>query len=94
MFIVLLSYKQPLEIVDQYLVAHRLFLDDGYAKNILVASGPLNPRTGGVLISQSKDRSVLENFIQEDPFYKNEVADYKIIEFTPVKHHVDFARFI
>ena len=94
MFIVLLNYKKSLEIVEKYLVEHRTFLDEGYAKNILIASGPKNPRTGGILISQSKNQIELENFIKRDPFYKNGVADYEIIEFNPIKYHTDFAKFL
>lgn len=94
MFIVMLTYKKPLEIIDQYLAAHRAYLDEGYAKNFLIASGPKNPRTGGVLISQLKNREQLENFLQQDPFSMNDVIDFEIIEFTPVKYHADFSEFV
>jgi uncharacterized protein YciI len=87
MFIVLLTYKKPIEEVDQYLVAHRAYLDQGYAKNFLLASGPKIPRNGGVLISQLRDRAQLESFLQQDPFYIHEVGDFEIIEFEAFKHH-------
>ncbi len=87
MFVILLSYKKPIETVDQYLVEHRNFLDEGYQNNYLLASGPRNPRTGGVLISPLKDKTILDNFIKQDPFYIHEIANYEIIEFEPVKYH-------
>lgn len=94
MFIVMMTYKKPLEIIDQYVAVHREFLDDGYKKNLFVASGPKNPRTGGVILSQLKDRKELENILKQDPFKINNLADYEIIEFNPVKYHANFSSFI
>lgn len=94
MFIIILTYKQPIEIVDKHIVEHRAYLDDGYNKNLLIASGPQNPRTGGILISQLKDREQLEHFLQQDPFTVHQIADYEIIEFEPIKYHPNFLPFI
>jgi uncharacterized protein YciI len=94
MFIVLMTYKKPLDIIDQFLSHHRAHLDKGYRDNLLVASGPRNPRTGGVLISHATDKTKLEAFLKLDPFVANEIAKYDIIEFNPVKYHSDFISFI
>lgn len=94
MFIVLITYKKPLEVIDQLLAAHRSYLDSGYQRNYLIASGPTNPRTGGVLLSQLTDRSQLEAFLKKDPFLIHGAVDYKIIEFLPVKYHKDFEKLI
>ena len=32
--------------------------------------------------------------ISEDPFHRNEIADYEIIEFYPTKYAADFKAFI
>lgn len=94
MFVIQLHYKVAIEKVDQYLIEHRNFLEAGYQKNYFIASGPKNPRTGGIIISQLKDRAQLEKILSEDPFSIHGVADYEIMEFTPVKFHVDFSKFI
>lgn len=94
MFIIEITYTKPLDIIDQLLTTHRAFLDEGYKKNYFVASGPKNPRTGGIIISQLKDRSVLENILKEDPYHLNNAATYDIVEFNPVKFHTDFAQFV
>ena len=86
MIIIQLSYKVPLEEVNKYLSAHREFLDYHYKQGLLIASGPMNPRTGGIIIASTKDRAGLETLFQTDPFYLAEIADYQFIEFTPVKH--------
>ena len=55
-FIILLNYKVPIEKIDEHVVSHRQFLDEGYQKNYFITSGPKVPRTGGVIISQLNDR--------------------------------------
>jgi uncharacterized protein YciI len=94
MFIIEITYKKPLEQVDQHLTEHRLFLDNGYKENYFIASGPKNPRTGGIIISQLKNREQLENILKKDPFCIYDVADYKIIEFNPIKYHSNFSSFV
>jgi uncharacterized protein YciI len=94
MFVVLITYKEPLEIIEKHLAAHRAYLDIGFQKNYLVVSGPKNPRTGGVLLSQLTDRRTLDLFISQDPYVLNDVADYEVIEFTPVKWQQAFAVFV
>lgn len=94
MFIVLIKYKKPLDIIDRHLAAHRAYLEEGYQQNYLIASGPQNPRTGGVLLFQLNDRAQVEQFIQNDPFHLNQLADYQIVEFDPVKHHPNFKCFL
>lgn len=94
MFIVEITYKKSLAEIDQHLAEHRAFLDVGYQQNYFVASGPKNPRIGGIIISQLKNRSQLEGILKQDPFNLNGLAEYNIIEFDPVKYHADFASFI
>ena len=55
MFIILLTYKKSLDIVEKYIEDHAAFLDQGYHKNYFIVSGRKNPRTGGIIISQLKD---------------------------------------
>lgn len=94
MFLITITYKQPIEIIDKHLADHRNFLEQGYQKNYFVVSGPKKPRTGGIIISQLTDRATLEKILQDDPFQLNNIADYEITEFEPVKFHKDFAIFV
>ncbi len=86
MFIVQLTYKAPLSEVDKYLQAHREFLDYYYKKNLLLASGPMKPRTGGILIAMTQDKTYLESILKQDPYALADIAEYQLIEFTPIKH--------
>ncbi len=94
MFVVIITFTKPLEIVDQYVQEHRAYLDECYAKNYLVVSGPQQPRTGGILISSLSERNVLNQLIENDPYYKNTIAEYQVIEFQPVKSHKEFQPFL
>ncbi len=87
MFVVLLTYKKPLEEIEKHLIEHRAFLDQGYSKDFFLASGPMNPRTGGVIISQLENRDQLESILKQDPFFVQGLADYNFIEFHAVKKH-------
>lgn len=94
MFIVILNFKKSLAIVDEYLSAHRAWLDEGYKNNVFIASGPKKPRDGGIIISQLKSREQLNRLLEEDPFYTHDIASYEIIEFNPTKYHPNFEEYI
>ena len=86
MFIIQLNYLVPITEVDKYLQAHREFLDYYYKQGLLVVSGPMKPRIGGIIIAATTDRDYLETIFQKDPYYLAEIAEYHFIEFTPVNH--------
>lgn len=93
MFIMLLHYKKPLELIDAHLAAHRAFLKEGYSKQYFIVSGPQKPRTGGVVISPLRDRAQLEAIMKQDPFCLHDVAEYQLIEFEPVMCDDHFRHF-
>ncbi|MDP3562168.1 MAG: YciI family protein [Legionellaceae bacterium] len=94
MFIIQLSYKVPLNEVDKYLQAHREFLDYHYKQGLILISGPMKPRTGGVIIAMTQDKAYLESILHQDPYYLAEIADYQLIEFIPVKHRDEIKNLI
>jgi uncharacterized protein YciI len=88
MFIVTLTYKKPMEEIEKVTPTHRAFLDTLYAQDVLLASGPQVPRTGGILIARSgRSKDELMDILKHDPFYIEGIADYTIVEFNPMKHH-------
>lgn len=94
MFIVQLNYKVPSSEVDKFVQAHREFLDYYYKQGLFLASGPLVPRTGGILIALTKDREKLEAILQKDPYFLADISDYQLLEFTPVKHREELQAII
>ncbi|NRD78006.1 YciI family protein [Bacillus sp. BRMEA1] len=83
MFIINLTYKAPIEKVDEAREEHIKFLQKYYAQSIFLASGPKVPRSGGIILAQEVSRVELETIIQEDPFWIKQIAEYEIIEFSP-----------
>jgi len=69
--------------VEEHLTAHVEYLKEQYSLNNFIASGRKVPRTGGVILSNIKNREQLDSVIKQDPFKQNRVADYEITEFIP-----------
>lgn len=85
MFIVQIKYKAPLEEISSLLQAHRDFLDMYYERGEFIASGPMSPHTGTIVIAAGRDKAQLEDILTEDPFYKADIATHEIIAFTAIK---------
>jgi uncharacterized protein YciI len=83
MFIILLKYKKPLSEVDRFVAVHREFLKRFYASGHFLLSGRNEHRTGGVIIANAVTRKEIEEIILEDPFNREGIAEYEIIEFSP-----------
>lgn len=85
MFIVSLTYDVPLTEIDAHLGAHRAFLDRHFATGAFLASGPKEPRTGGVILAAVASREELDGILAEDPFRQNGLARYAVEEFRPTR---------
>lgn len=83
MFVILLNYIQPLSEVDRFVSEHREFLDRYYASGHFLLSGRKEPRTGGIILSKAETRAETESIILHDPFKREKIAEYEIIEFLP-----------
>lgn len=86
LFVCKVNYIQPLERVEEYLAEHRAYLKLGYDSNKLLASGPRNPKDGGIIIGRFDNKEDVSNFAKNDPFCINGIAIYDIIEFEAVLH--------
>ena len=93
MFIVELTYKKPLDEVNKFLDEHKSFLNKYYAQGIFVASGPKNPRDGGIILALT-DKETMMKIIEEDPFCYQKIADYRVIQFEPHKYSQLFEKII
>ncbi|WP_198022326.1 YciI family protein [Candidatus Odyssella acanthamoebae] len=56
LFIIILKCTAPFDRTEQSIVPHREYLDLYYKSGHFLASGPLVPRTGGVIIAKAKDK--------------------------------------
>ncbi len=85
MFVVLLRYIEPLSAIDACIEEHRRFLDRHFEAGHFIASGAKVPRDGGVILAHNLSRDALETILKEDPFRRERLADYEIIEFSARK---------
>lgn len=83
MFVVLLNYIKPLSEVDRFVGEHREFLERHYASGHFLLSGRKEPRTGGVILAVAGTRAEVESIIRSDPFHRERIASYEIVEFIP-----------
>ena len=87
MFLIDIKYTVDMDIINQHVMEHRTWLDEKYKEGLLLCSGPKEPRTGGIIIALCNESSQVKNLVKEDPYYKNNVAEYTITEFLPNKYH-------
>jgi uncharacterized protein YciI len=86
MFIVTITYTQPIEDIEAKTVEHREWLDIHVASGLIIAAGPMVPRTGGILVVRGGGaKEDLEALLKDDPFQIHGLADYKITEFKAGK---------
>lgn len=81
LFIIDLNYQAPLEKLDEAMKAHVEFLDKHYEAGDFITSGRKVPRTGGIIIARAKSKEEVDQWMQEDPFYKERLSDFTITEF-------------
>jgi uncharacterized protein YciI len=93
MFIVELTYKVPLETIDANIDAHIAFLEKNYEAGHFIVSGRKVPRDGGIIIAVAESKLVLADILAEDPFYKLQLADYRITEFHATRSTEQIASF-
>jgi len=83
MFLIILSYRKPLSEVDPFVEEHRAFLGRYYASGNFLLSGRKEPRTGGIILATASSKSEVEEIVRNDPFHREKIAEYELIEFLP-----------
>jgi len=81
MFVIELTYKARLAEIDAHMSEHVIFLKKYYASRNFLVSGRKVPRDGGIIVAVGNSRRQIEAIVEEDPFYKHGLADFRIIEF-------------
>lgn len=85
-FLVLIKYISPIEEIIKVQDEHRAILQSGVDAGIILFSGPLEPRNGGLVVLRSESIDLAKNFFQNDPYLKNKLAEYNFFQFNPGKH--------
>ena len=92
MFVIELTYKGALADIDAHMAAHVVFLKKYYAAGNFLVSGRKIPRDGGIIVAVGKSRQQIEAIVEEDPFYQQGLADFRIIEFRASQRAKDLPK--
>ena len=87
-------YLKPIEEVDKHLEAHRAFLKKLYDQGVTICSGPQVPRTGGFIMLNAASKEQAWEFMNNDPYMVNGVAEYSLIEFDCRSYAKGFEGFV
>lgn len=82
----ILRYRKSLEEVLKVVDQHRSYLRTLKEQGLLLASGPLEPRSGGALLLRVPDDSVqasLDRIRDNDPFTQTGMAQYELMPWSP-----------
>ena len=82
LYIILLTYRQPLDVVERHLEDHRTFLARHYRAGHFLLSGPQRPRVGGLILAAAMPRAELDTILAGDAFAQAGLADYQVVEFA------------
>jgi uncharacterized protein YciI len=85
--VVIVRYRQAVEEVIKAQDPHRAYLRQLKAEGTLIASGPMDPRFGGMLLLRVPDdnpRGALDAVRDHDPFYTQGLAQYELIPWNVV----------
>lgn len=85
LFIISLTYLASFERLDELMSEHSSFLDRYYADGTFLASGRKVPRTGGVILARGGSREEILKIIDDDPFRRERVVEYDVIEFVATR---------
>ncbi|WP_306591724.1 YciI family protein [Geothrix sp. 21YS21S-4] len=80
--LVLVRYRRPISEIEAVTDAHRVYLRDLQEKGVVVASGPLDPRFGGMWLVRVSDETPLADLDalrNGDPFYQQGLANYDLL---------------
>jgi uncharacterized protein YciI len=81
MFVIELVYTSPLAEIDAHMAAHVAFLEKYYAAGHFLVSGRKIPRDGGIILAVGQTRQQIEGIVEQDPFHKLGLAEFRIVEF-------------
>jgi len=80
--IAIIRYRRPLDEVLEVTEQHRTYLKSVKDEGYLVASGPMDPRSGGILLLHVPDDDViptLDRIRDGDPYVTFGLAQYEML---------------
>jgi uncharacterized protein YciI len=79
---IIVRYRRPLSEIEAVTAAHRAYLGTLKERGVLVASGPMDPRFGGMLLVRVQDENPLpelDALRDGDPYHQHGLANYELL---------------
>jgi uncharacterized protein YciI len=83
MYIILIHHRQSDTSINFHKERHKQFIKKQIEEGNFITAGNRNPKTGEVILSSFNDLETLQMILYQDPYYRNRIGQYEIIEFTP-----------
>ena len=84
--IAILRYRKALEDVLKHVDSHRAYLAGLKQEGLLIAAGPMVPRSGGMLLLRVPDneaQATLDSIRENDPYTRFGIAQYEMWPWAP-----------
>jgi uncharacterized protein YciI len=85
--IAIIRYRRPFPEIEPHVDEHRAYLRSLKEDGRLLVSGPMDPRSGGMLLLRLPDGDAiteLDRIRDNDPFFQRALAQYELIPWAPV----------
>lgn len=90
MYLVKITYAAPMDEINQHLPAHRDWLVANVAAQRFIVAGPLDDRSGGLILAHCDSRAELDAILAEDAYHKHQVANYEVLAFNAILSAANF----
>lgn len=90
LFIVTLTYRAAKAEIEAALPAHRVWLAQHITSGRFLAAGPLESRTGGLILVHGDDRTELDALLASDPFVNLGLVDVAVLASALALRHAEF----
>jgi len=94
MYILFINPTRSPEELKPVFPVHRQFLDSYCKAGKFILTGGLTARPAGVVLANVSSEDELKAILAEDPFVREQVAEYEVIEFKPSWYHENLASLI
>ena len=93
MIILRSTYVADVVALQAHLEAHLRWVDAGYKRGWFIASGLRDGGVGAAILAQGVEIDEIRDFLEEDPFVRNAVSEYDVIEFEAARTVAELASF-
>jgi len=91
MYLVKITYAAPMDEINKHIPAHRDWLMANVQAQRFIVAGPLEDRSGGLILAHCASRAELEAILAQDAYHQHQVATYEVLAFDAILRAADFA---